>query len=408
MKISSKSDKLIDYFSNNIFNIIKLTHKTKQIFKILFKDISNAFIFIQKLKKSPYLYEVKEIERPNDIIMPTTFNSDSFPENIINHIKLNSECQIKFTFEILERNIVIYFVLEEKNIDFKKIFEYVDLILMWLFIADEYCSLKCAKQLTIYIYLTSLFKILPISNFEILNENHVNTAFTRSCSINSEIVIFRKEEWFKVFLHETFHNFGLDFSGMNNISCNDEILSIFKVNSEVNLFEPYAEFWAQIMNSCFCSFLYLNDKTNENGFLTNVEILLNNEIQFGIFQLVKVLNFMGMRYGDLYSDKESSIQLRNNFYKENTNILSYFVIKSVLMNNSQGFLDWCYKNNLSLLNFKKTNKNIIKFCDFIKKNYKTKSMCNNIKNTEIFFDEEKKKSNNFIFSNLKMSVYEFK
>jgi hypothetical protein len=408
MKFSSKSDKLIDYFINNLYHIRKLNQKTKQIFKILFKDLSNAFVFLEKLKKNPYNYEIKRIERSIDVIMPTKFNSDSFPNPIRNHIELNAEYQVKFTFKILERDIDIYFVLEDKNIDYKLIFEYVDLIIMWLFIVNEYSTLKCAKQLTLYIYLTSLNKILPFSNIEILNQNHVNTAFTTSCPINSEIVIFRKEEWFKVFLHETFHNFGLDFSTMNNTSCNSHILSIFKVNSEVNLFEAYAEFWAQIMNSCFCSFLYLNNKTSENEFLKNMEFFLNIEIQFGMFQLVKVLNFMGMRYEDLYSDKESSIQLRNNFYKENTNILSYFVIKSVLMNNSQGFLDWCYKNNLSLLNFKKTNKNIIKFCDFIKKNYKTKSMCNNIKNTEIFFDEEKKKSNNFIFSNLKMSVYEFK
>jgi L-rhamnose isomerase len=73
----------------------------------------------------------------------------------------------------------------------------------------------------IYIYHTSLLKILPNTNVDILNENNVNTAFTRTCPSNSEIVVFRKEEWFKVFIHETFHSFGIDFASMNTSTKSD-------------------------------------------------------------------------------------------------------------------------------------------------------------------------------------------
>ena len=73
--------------------------------------------------------------------------------------------------------------------------------------------------------------MLPSTNIEILNSSHVNTAFTRTCPKKSEIVVFRKEEWFKVFIHESFHNFGLDFSDMNNAECTSRILDIFPVNS---------------------------------------------------------------------------------------------------------------------------------------------------------------------------------
>ena len=410
MKLSRKSNLLINFFLNNHFSMRKLTPKTKNIFKILFYDITNAYEFLIKTKKTNFSCDIKKIKNYSDIAMPKKFNSSSFPEVIRKQIELNSEYELMFKFKILNRNIKIYFIIESEinNSIRKQIFEYIDLILMWLFIVNEYSTLNCSKELTIFIYLTQLGKQLPRSNLDILNPIHVNTAFTTSCPYNSEIVIFRSEEWFKVFIHETFHNFGLDFSTMNTSFCNKEILDIFRVESEVNLYEAYAEFWAQIINVCFCSFLFLIDKANINEYLTNIEMFINLEIQFGLFQLVKVLNFMGLKYKDLYSNDPFSSQQRNNLYKEKTNVLAYFVIKSVLMNNFQGFLDWCHNNNLSLLNFKKTDKNIKKFCKFIKDNYKSKIMCKNIKNAELFFEKKKFSNlNNGIYCNLRMSILDF-
>ena len=66
--------------------------------------------------------------------------------------------------------------------------------------------------------------------------------------------------------------------------------------------------------------------------------------------------------------------------------------------------------NFSLLQFKKTISNQIKFCDFIKKNYKTKSMLENVDNTQHFLYNLTKKNNNnnydYILSNLRMSICE--
>ena len=67
---------------------------------------------------------------------------------------------------------------------------------------------------------------MPDSNIDIIDQIHVNTGFTTTCPVDSEIVIFREEEWFKVFIHETFHNFALDFSDMNNSACHKIVLDI--------------------------------------------------------------------------------------------------------------------------------------------------------------------------------------
>jgi hypothetical protein len=283
-------------------------------------------------------------------------------------------------------------------------------MLVWLYIVDIYSAKKCSKQIKIFIYHTSLLKELPKTNVEILNENNVNTGFTRTCLIKSEIAIFRKEEWFKVFIHETFHNFGLDFSDMNVLSCNEKILKIFPVNSDVNLYESYTEFWARIMNALFCSFINIKDKNNVDEFLSNAEFFISFERIFAFFQMVKILQFMGLTYKDLYDKSKISENLRTTLYRENTNVLAYYVITVILLNNYQDFLVWCNTNNILLLQFKKTNRNLDNYCNFIEKNYKTKSMLNGIECTEKLWNKigksNKKNNINYLIKNLRMSICE--
>jgi hypothetical protein len=106
---------------------------------------------------------------------------------------------------------------------------------------------------------------------------------------------------------------------------------------------------------------------------------------YSFFQLVKTLNFMGLTYKDLYSKNEHSKIVRENLYKEKTNVLSYYIIKTILINNYQSFLFWCKTSNLSLLQFKKTSLNQLDYCKFIEKNYKTKCMLEGVDRAQLFF-----------------------
>ena len=281
-------------------------------------------------------------------------------------------------------------------------------MLIWLIMINEYASKSCASELTIYLYFTSLQKTMPTSNISILGEHNVNTAFTMTCPKISEIVIFRKEEWFKVFLHETFHNFGLDFSDMNNEACNNKILSIFPVKSEVNLYESYAEFWAKIMNALFCSYENLSNKQDIQEFLTNAEMFIHFEKMYSCFQMVKILDFMNLTYSDLYSTNTQIAGLRNTLYREHTNVLAYYVITFILLNHYPSFLEWCNKNNMSLLQFKKTIANQQKFCDFIVSKYKSAHFLQTIKCMETFLRKLYKQQNKtkYVLKNLRMSICE--
>jgi hypothetical protein len=410
MNLSKQSKQLMLFFNKkNHFNHITITNKTSLIVKELYEEILKSYNIIKK-QQSLYKATIRKIVNANQITRPKKFNQKSFPEDIRNHINETAMSEIYYSFSLYEREVKVYFIVESDDIEHElKVYnKYVEIIAMWLQILNLYASKECSKSIIIYLYLTSLEKKLPSSNIFILDENNVNTAFTYTCPIDSEIVIFRKEEWFKVLIHETFHNFGLDFSMMNNEVINKCILNIFEVNSEVNAYEAYTEFWAEIINGLFCSFFSLEDKFDYNKFLSNTEFYINFERTFSFFQLVKTLQFMGLKYKDLYSKTEQSRINRMNLYKEKTNVLSYYVLKTIMINNFQGFLDWCKKNNFSLLDFKKTIDNQNEFCKFIQRNYKTKSMLDGIRESEIFFStlQSKKGNMKYILSNMRMSICE--
>lgn len=412
MKLSKQSKKLMLFFTKNKhIKYQETTNKTNAILKELYDELIEGYKYVKKYNTSKNKILIKKIHNPNQISKPQYFNAKIFPEIVREHIDNTVMAEISYSFSLYERNIKVIFIVEnddiEVNIDIYN--RHCELIFIWLYMLNIYASKECVKNITIYLYLTSLEKHLPKSNISILNEYNVNTAFTSTCPKDSEIVVFRKEEWFKVFIHETIHNFGLDFSIMNNDNVTNCILNIFKVNSEVNAYEAYTEFWAEIINAIFCSFYSIRDKNNINDFLSNCEIFINFEMTYSYFQLVKTLHFMGLTYNDLYSKTTHSRLLRENLYKENTNVLSYYIIKTILINNYQGFLYWCQKNNLSLLDFKKTLGNQNEFCRFIERNYKTSSLLNNINETNIFYSKlygKKNKNLNYILSNLRMSICE--
>jgi hypothetical protein len=414
MKLSKNSKQLMLFFTKNKhINIVKQSNRTDIILNELYNHILNAYKYLHFIKQngSYYTISMKKVLTASQISKPKNFNSNSFPELVRKHIDELTMTEITYTFSLYGRNITVIFIVEEVvELQLETYNKNIDSIIMWLYILNQYASKQCVNSLVIYLYFTSLEKNFPHSNIFILDEINVNTAFTTTCPKDSEIVVFRKEEWFKVFIHETFHNFALDFSDMNNSDAHKCILNIFKVDSNVNLYEAYTEFWAEIINALFCSFFSLKNINDIDTFLSNAEFFINFERTFSFFQLVKIIDFMGLTYKDLYSDTDRSRINRENLYKEKTHVLSYYIIKTVMINNYQGFLSWCKTNNFSLLQFKKTVKNQSEFCKFIENNYKSRSMLNGITETKSFLNDMRKPSKKMnltnILSNLRMSICE--
>lgn len=402
MKFTKNSKQLMQLFTPSLDTFEPMQTRTLRVLNQLYNNIKEADKYVKT--DLHYKYKSKQIKTVSNIIKPQFFTPKSFPETVREHIDIYMKAEICYSFSLQDRKIKVYFIAEN-HIDKQETDNYIKSIAMWLYVLNMYASNKCAQTLNIYFYLTSLQKNLPTSNVHILDETNVNTAFTTTCPIDAEIVVFRKEEWFKVFIHETFHNFGLDFSGMNNDAITNCILDIFKVNSKVNAYEAYTEFWAEIINVIFCCY---HLSTDIASFFKYFDKYINIERTYSFFQLIKVLHFMGLEYKDLYSNTIRSTTIRLHNYKENTNVLSYYVIKTILLNNYQGMLHWCNKNNMSLLDFNKTIDNQKEFCAFIKKNYKTKSLLLNIREIEYYFEsiKSKEKHNSYILSNMRMTICE--
>ena len=235
-----------------------------------------------------------------------------------------------------------------------------------------------------------------------LNQYHANTGFTRTCLQNSEIVIYRKEEWFKVFIHESFHNFSLDFSDMNIDHLNKQILQLFPLaNSEVTAYEAYTEFWAEIMNAVLCSYIISH---NFKDYLIKCEFFINMERHFGILQMVKILHHLGyLKYEDINSNLDSK---KREKYSEETNVLSYYIITMVLLNKFIGFISWSQTHNKSLFQFTKSAKKLDLFFNFIHQNYKSESMLNMVYFAEQLLLKIKQSNNPTILTTCRMTICE--
>jgi len=407
MKFTNKSKQLINFISKTDFiSNIKHTKNTSKILLQLYNNVIEAHQFLMDRKRLEPIYQlsVKQINHPWEMTKPKKMKYAWMPLQVVQHIESQCSVELSYTFSLFDRKITLIFMEESAN-KVKSYQKCIDLIIMWLFILHMYSPRQCANTLTIYFYFTSLEKKLPHSSSETLNENHINTAFTFSCHADGEIVLFRKEEWFKVLIHETFHTFGLDFSDMDNTHCTQRIRKMFKVISDVNAFEAYTEFWAETWNACFCSYLHMKEKSNRKEFLFWAESYINIERKYSYFQLVKTLAFMGLTYKSLYLEDKVHSSLREKLYKEKTNVLAYYVMKTVLMSNYEDFLTWCFIHNISLVLFKKTQKHIMEFCTFLENHYKNARMNRDIDNAEQFFHENKQ-NQTFLFKNLRMSVCE--
>ena len=112
---------------------------------------------------------------------------------------------------------------------------------------------------------------------------------------------------------------------------------LINVNSDLNLYESYTEFWATILHSVYCAYSFMENDRDDKSFLLYLDFILHYEKIFSLLQCVKVLDYMGLTYRNLIQKDEISKGLRELHYKENTNILAYYVIKCVLLYYNERF-----------------------------------------------------------------------
>ena len=273
--------------------------------------------------------------------------SPFFPAEIYKFVTTTQQCMMEYTFNIYNTRIYLKFFkfgTDATSLKKKEYNTYLKFIYIWLSICVEHTSNKTNKTLAINIYLTDFKKTLPENNSVVLSPEHANTASTYRCIQTGEITIYRKEEWFKVFIHETIHSYCFDFSGENIAEINRIMCSRFNINCDfnVNLSEAYTEIWARVINSVIYAFFSLGTRPNKQEFIKTVKTSLNKEVEHSLIQAQKVLGHMGLTFGDLNVKGGRATTL----YKENTNIFGYYILTAIMLNDYTDFIQWCFMNNI--------------------------------------------------------------
>lgn len=367
---NTNEKKICDFFYEYIDKLYK---------KINDKDNINNINNINTFYSQELIYNTEENKIRINKILQSRFISHQIRE----YINTNIEYLYKFTFLIHNKRIYIYIpkFKDIKNSLFKKnLIRDLKYIYIWLSIFIELSSKKCNHELHIYLYRTSVKKTYADKKIELIPD-YINSAYSNVCQKKGIIVIYREEEWFKVFIHELFHSFGLHNIYNDSKIINERFQKYLNLNKNTIILidEVYAEFWARIINCIFHSYLQTN---NKKEYYTNYKRCIELEIFFSLIQKEKIYFISN----DSNNNNIKQNIINNNFseYKEETNVFSYYILTSLFMNNYNLILDFFYHSNNNIIESKNTNEYIDKFISIIKEIYdKERNRLTHISNTNM-------------------------
>lgn len=393
---------LKEKFNEHFKNPVRFSSTSKKLINEIVNLIIESNDFYESHKS--------KIHIEKNTTMPECNMMDIIPTNITKHIENMKATNYVYKFNIHSKQYTVSFYT---NLTDEIIQEYIKKVYMLLYIVYTYANKDCSKNLNIYLYLTDLKKVLP-THTKVLKQENVNTAFTTSCKPNAEIVLFRHEEWFKVLAHECFHCNGLDFSSADTSDCDKTILDIFPVSADVRLYETYCEMWGEMINVLFISYFSIKKIENLEIYIYKIiskgELLLQNERMFSMFQSSKILHFFGIDYKQLYDKQDmNSHRVRQIKYKEETSVLSYYILKNIYIFFMNEFVEWCVENNKDKygnesLVFTKTKETMNSYCEFIKCRYTNYKFVNCVLDFEKWLDCSSD-IHPSIYNSMRMTVY---
>ena len=250
---------------------------------------------------------------------PTLLQSSFIDPRICSYVHDHFSHGLQYTCQLHSKPIEVSFYGKQRSYPIQS-------VLTLLHYLMPYSPSSCTKTIKVHIFYTPHQKKMPLVH-EVVGAVHLNSGYTQRCTPGSEIVVFRKEEWCKVFIHECFHYFGMD-TKLDIPSYNKAIQKLFPIDTEVNLSESYCEVWARLLNCCLISALHH----------ISLEKLIHQERKHSCKQLHHLLQTMGLTYTDLHHATSR--------YKEETNAFSYLVLAGLWM---------CYYDTFLHLQSKRKN-----------------------------------------------------
>jgi hypothetical protein len=316
---------------------------------------------------------------------------------VINKVCVNNHSfSIEIPYNGKKRRIKIY-ICAPSHFTSTKIRKMVSLISTWFYFVNDFVENGCSDTIDIYLYLIPNKKSLP-DHGDAIDMEDVNTAFTTTCAIKTNVHIFREEEWFRALIHESFHNLGLDFIRMDNTMIHAEqarIAHVFNTKMpDIRFYETYCEMWAEVLNLMF--YVHIN-KAPSISWKVEFFRLLKYEQAFSLLQCVKLLKHNGISY--------QTFPENGHKYSEETNGFSYYILKCILSVHLDEFLHFCssqFAQDEYSLQFRRTSHNLKKYTNLILRNHKSGKMIQGTKFMETCAASEK------LGETLRMSLFEIK
>ena len=198
---------------------------------------------------------------------------------------------------------------------------------------DKLTSKK--NKYILHIFLSKEKKLFNYKN-DSLDPDNINSGLTLP---GSYICLFRKEEVVKVLFHELVHYLHLDMSLYQN--------KFKKLYSDINLKasivnpnEAYTELLALLFMSMWRYYFSNYNKYYEiNEFISRK---LTIELGWSYLQISKILGFFKCyrKYEDLFTKKCE--------FRQNSNVLSYYILKTYFLQNINELLYFLKVNNLKI------------------------------------------------------------
>lgn len=322
-----------------MINMIQnLKEKIEKIFK---KNQQNCKI----LKKEKFLN--------NKTFLKGNFISDKF-ENLINKYFTNSQL-ISISNSNNSINVYLYTTNNKKyNIWYKDDYDILYLNMIYMLSIMELYSKKNIK-IAIYFYPTNFKKIW---NNNLLTPDIINSGFTSFSNNDSYIVIYRKEEYNRLLLHEMIHYLSFDRAFDNNIwsPVHMKISLDFHIYNHINLYETFTDTWAIFLMIILTNIIDPSLTINK---------LIKKEREHNLCMIQQLLYQMNI------PDIES---IKINTWIQKTSALSYYILKYGTLN-MEDFI------NKYPLDIEWTNEKAFKFYEdiikILEKNNIKKMNCSN-------------------------------
>ena len=436
---------------NNIYNSIKLDYNN-----------FNYAIYRTIVNNNTSMYNNTLTNIYEKYLLHNRYVSNNIKDFIKNEKTKNSSKLLIYKLPYKNTYININFFTYNENIDKNSINNNYDksvtniLLLINLIVLlsgnnNIHSNNICSKDgFNITFFNTPFLRTLNDDNNNVLGAKNVNGGFCFGCQNVGNIIIYRKEECFKVFTHEMIHNMGVDqyFFDFMNLAKNKQsneykiynnFIKNYNISNEINnnnynigLQECFVEFWGEFFNNALTSFLYANTcilSTNTNKFQIYKNFftkIIQFEYIHNYYQVYKILNFNNMSYNDLIIKNIKNIKNINqtnydnmvfNKYKEDTHVFSYYILKLFLLIDYEGFINSGISlsiiDNIYNINFLQTNNNMNNFFAFLLTNSHDKKTIKNFELLEELFQSILQSYNatqcnslKFITKNMRMSIIE--